>query len=74
MRTPSVIEDVASAVFVRGIGVKFDRYVIQILDPKSERNAFGHAMSSDVLESIFLGELGRFFAVLGVSDWILYFV
>jgi hypothetical protein len=29
--------------------VKFDRYVIQILDPKSERNAFGHVVSFNVL-------------------------
>lgn len=29
--------------------MKFDRYVIQILDPKSERNAFGHVVSFNVL-------------------------
>ena len=45
------MEDVASGVFVRGIGVKFDRYVIHILDPKSERNAFGHSVSFNVLAS-----------------------
>lgn len=31
--------------------MKLDRYVIQILDPKSERNAFGHAVSFNVLAS-----------------------
>lgn len=54
--------------------MKFDRYVIQILDPKSERNAFGHAVSFDVLESICLRELGRLFAVLGISGWSIYFI
>ncbi|OGE54284.1 hypothetical protein PENARI_c006G11614 [Penicillium arizonense] len=38
-----VIEDAASGDFARGIGVKFDRYVIHCLDPKSERNASGQA-------------------------------
>jgi hypothetical protein len=62
-RTPSVNEDVASGVFDRGIGMKFDRYVIQILDPKSERNAFGHAVSFDILASKWLEELCRLLAI-----------
>jgi hypothetical protein len=35
------MEDAASGDFARGIGVKFDRYVIHCLEPKSERNASG---------------------------------
>lgn len=46
--------------------MKFDRYVIQILDPKSERNAFGHAVSFNVLESGCLGGLCELLAVSGV--------
>jgi hypothetical protein len=41
-RTPSVIEDIASGVLFRGMGVKLERYVIHILDSKSFRNASGH--------------------------------
>lgn len=39
------MDDVASGVLFRGIGVKFDRYVIHILDSKSSRNASGHAVT-----------------------------
>lgn len=45
--------------------MKFDRYVIQILDPKSERNAFGHAVSLNVLAS---GSLGGLCGLLAVWD------
>lgn len=37
------MEDVASGVLVRGMGVKFDRYVIHILDSKSSRKDSGHS-------------------------------
>lgn len=53
-------------MFVRGIGVKFDRYVIQILDPKSEINAFGHAVSFNVLASGCLEGSCGLLAVWGV--------
>jgi hypothetical protein len=43
--------------------VKFDRYVIQILDPKSERNAFGHVVSFNVLA------LGCFEGLRGLPAW-----
>lgn len=43
-RTPSVMRDVASGVSLRGIGTKFERYVIHILDSKSLRNASGQVL------------------------------
>lgn len=46
--------------------MKLDRYVIQILDPKSERNAFGHAVSFNVLASGCLEGLCGLLAVWGV--------
>lgn len=43
-RTPNVIKDVASDEWLRGIGVKLERYVIHIRDSKSIKKASGHAL------------------------------
>lgn len=43
-RTPSVIDDVASGLLLRGIGANCERYVIHIRDSKSARKASGQAL------------------------------
>ena len=50
-RTEKVMTELADGFCERGIGGKFDRYVIHALDSKSSRNASGQPPSAGSFET-----------------------